>query len=163
MKGDDSQKENENVCDRSIDRKCLSQRSIDEVIKTKKHHAAKSDLEVNEHPGMEFRSAVWDGYQVSFTTITGEAPPASVFQGLPDNMCQTPHWGYVFKGKIVLKYKDREETISAGDAYYMEPGHVPIFLEKKTEWLEFSPKEEMDKTMAVIMENMKKMAAKKPE
>jgi len=32
-----------------------------------------------------------------------------------------------------------------------------------TEWLEFSPKEEFDKTNAVIMENFQKIMAEKPK
>ena len=69
----------------------------------KKTHAAREDLEVNEIAGvMETRTAVWDGYQASFTTIKGESDPSPLFQGLPDNMCQAPHWGYIFKGKMVL-------------------------------------------------------------
>jgi len=113
---------------------------------------------------MESRSTEWEGYQVSFTTVKKEqSNPSPLFKGLPDNMCQTPHWGYVFKGKMVVRYKDREETINAGEAYYMEPGHVPAYVAEGTEWLEFSPKEEMDKTMAVILENFKKMATEKPK
>jgi hypothetical protein len=127
----------------------------------KKTHASRSDLEATEIPGMlESREAEWNGYQVSFTKTFQEADQqlfAQLFDGLPEGMCQTPHWGYVFKGKIILKYKDREETISAGDAYYMEPGHIPTFIEEGTEFLEFSPKEAQDQTMAVIMKNMQKM------
>ena len=43
-----------------------------------------------------------------------------------------------------VKYKDREETPIAGDAYYIGPGHVPTYVESGTEFFEFSPKEKMD-------------------
>jgi len=63
-----------------------------------------------------------------------------------------------------MKYKGREETINAGDAFYMEPPHVPTYIEEGTEWLIFSPKKEEDEVKAVVMENMKKgVTAKKPE
>jgi hypothetical protein len=127
----------------------------------KKTHASRNDLEANVIPEMmETRSAVWNGYQVSFTTTLQDADQqlfTQLLDGLPDGMCQTPHWGYVFKGKVVLKYNDREETISAGDAYYMEPGHIPTFIEAGTEFLEFSPKAAQDQTMAAVMKNMQKM------
>jgi hypothetical protein len=124
-------------------------------------HASRNDLEATEIPRMmESRAAVWNGYQVNFTKILQDADQqlfTQLFDGLPSGMCQTPHWGYVFTGKIILKYKDREETITAGNAYYMEPGHVPTFMEAGTEFLEFSPKAEQDQTMAVIMKNMQQM------
>jgi hypothetical protein len=65
---------------------------------------------------------------------------------------------------MIIRYKDREETITAGDAYYMEPGHVPIYTEEGTEYLIFSPKKEIDEVMAVWDENLKKgKTAKKPK
>jgi WD40 repeat protein len=47
-----------------------------------------------------------------------------LFVGLPDNMCQSAHWGYLFKGKLRFTYKDHDEVISAGEAYYAPPGHT---------------------------------------
>jgi hypothetical protein len=122
----------------------------------KKHHAAKKDLA---------RSHEWGGYSVSIIKELKELGDVSpLLEGLPDNMCHAPHWGYVFKGKMVIKYKDREETITAGDAYYMEPGHVPIYTEEGTEYLIFSPKKEVGEVMAVWEENLNKgITAKKPE
>ena len=28
----------------------------------------------------------------------------ALLEGLPNNMCHCPHWGYVVKGKMVLKW-----------------------------------------------------------
>jgi hypothetical protein len=132
----------------------------------KKTYASKSDLPVTEIPDtMESRSVEWNGYQVSFITFKREFKKEMIipiFEGLPDNMCQAPHWGYIFKGKMIVKFKDREETLNAGDAYYMEPGHVPTYVEEGTEFLEFSPKVEFDKTMAITTKNMEKMMKQKP-
>ena len=55
-----------------------------------------------------------------------------------------------------IKYPDREETIEAGEAYYMSPGHLPLF-EEDTEVVEFSPKGEYRKTMEVAERNMAAM------
>jgi quercetin dioxygenase-like cupin family protein len=68
-------------------------------------------------------------------------------------MCQSPHWGYVFKGRIRLKRKDGDVVPKTGDVYYIEPGHVPIF-EEDTEVLEFSPKKEYQQTIDVVARNM---------
>lgn len=54
---------------------------------------------------------------------------ASMFADLPEGRCQSPHWGYVLKGKIKITYADREEILEAGQAYYLPPGHVPTVLE----------------------------------
>jgi len=59
---------------------------------------------------------------------------------ITDDMCQTPHWGYILKGKMTINFKDYKETISVGEAYYLAPGHIPM-LEAGTEMVEFSPKE----------------------
>ncbi len=131
----------------------------------KKTHAAKKDLSVTEVPGVvEIHSTEWGGYSVNFAKWKELGDMSPLLEGLPDNMCDVPHWGYLFKGKMVLKYKDRVETINAGDAFYMEPGHVPTFTEEGTEWLTFSPKKEDAELNAVFMENLKKgKTAKKPE
>ena len=93
------------------------------------------------------------GYTAGFTTFLGDMDPAPMFKGLPDDRCQCPHWGYVLKGKITFRFADSEETYDAGDAYYVPPGHVPVMFEG-CEVVEFSPTEELGKTMEVIMRNM---------
>src|SRR4029078_5153386 len=66
------------------------------------------------------------GYTVGFEEFTADADPAELFRGLPDDRCQSPHWGYVLEGRIVFRYEDREETVEAGQAYYAPPGHLPL-------------------------------------
>ena len=127
----------------------------------KKTHASRSDLEVTEIPDqLESRSTEWNGYHVTFATTKKDMDEgffAQLFEGLPDGMCHTPHWGYMFKGKMTIKYQDREETLNAGDAYYIEPGHFLTYAEAGSEYLEFSPKKEFEQTMAVIMKNVQKL------
>jgi len=47
----------------------------------------------------------------------------------------------------------------AGDAFYTPPGHVPALHEAGTEFVLFSPAEELRKTQAVMMKNMESMLA----
>jgi mannose-6-phosphate isomerase-like protein (cupin superfamily) len=56
-------------------------------------------------------------------------------------MCQCSHYGNVLRGRMRVRYADREEAVEAGDAYYLVPGHAPM-MEAGTEIVEFSPKEE---------------------
>ena len=65
-----------------------------------------------------------DHYTVGFETYTADADLAPLFAGLPDDMCQCPHWGYVLEGKLTYRYADgTEDTIESGEAYYARPGH----------------------------------------
>jgi len=128
-------------------------------------HASKNDMPIAiSNELYEVRTIEADDYIVSFFTLKADwEPPALLFKGLPNDMCQSPHYGYVFKGQIVLKYVDHEETIKAGEAYYMKPGHIPIRGVKGTEFLEVSPKAENERTMAVVTKNMKALQAQKPK
>lgn len=129
----------------------------------KETHVSKSDMSViTSNELMEVRSIDWGDYTVSFFKIKEDWDPSPLmFKGLPDDRCQAPHYGYVLKGKARMKYKDHEETFSAGEAYYTKPGHIPGHIEKGTEFFEVSPKEENEKTMAVVLKNMKELQAKK--
>ena len=47
-----------------------------------------------------------------------------MFAELPDGACQEPHWGYVLRGSVTMRYTDgTSETLRAGQAYYIRPGH----------------------------------------
>jgi len=108
---------------------------------------------VTSMEGFEFRSEELGGYTVGFQSTSVDADVAPFFQGLPDDRCQAPHWGYVFKGKITFRYADREETYEAGDAYYAPPGHTPVLFDG-CELVEFSPTDELGKTLEVVMKNI---------
>ena len=94
------------------------------------------------------------GYTVGFESYSEESDPAELFNGLPDDRCQSPHWGYVLSGKVAFRYADREETYTGGDAYYAPPGHTPLFF-AGTEVVEFSPSEAFDETIGVVTENLR--------
>jgi cupin domain len=101
---------------------------------------------------LESRSEELGGYTVEFTTFRADADATPFFKGLPDDRCQSPHWGYVLKGEVTLRYADREETFEAGDAYYGPPGHIPL-VKAGTEIVEFSPTEEYRRTLEVLAKN----------
>ena len=76
----------------------------------------------------------------------------SLLKGLPGDACPCPHWGFVFKGSFVVHYADHDETVVAGDAFYLAPGHVPVFLEE-TEMFELSPADDLRKVLEVVNAN----------
>lgn len=64
---------------------------------------------------------------------------AEMFAGLPDGACQEDHWGYTLKGSVTVRYTDgRTETLSAGQAYHLRPGHN-VHIDDDAEFVEFTP------------------------
>jgi hypothetical protein len=98
-----------------------------------------------------------DGYTVSFTSLLEDIDATPLMEGLPDDRCQCPHWGYVFKGKMTARYADHDEVFEAGDAFYTPPGHVPVKNEPGTEFVWFSPSEELRTAEAAMIKNMQSM------
>jgi hypothetical protein len=90
---------------------------------------------------------------VEFTSFREDGDATQLFKGLPDDRCQSPHWGYVLPGKLTFQYADRDETYEAGDAYYGPPGHIPR-VTAGTEVVEFSPSEEYSRTLEVLARNL---------
>lgn len=111
---------------------------------------SKQDLPiVMELPDGEIRSAKWGSMIVELGSTQAEVDATPYFRGLPDDRCQCPHWGYVLKGRMRLRFADREEVYAAGDAYHAPAGHTPI-LEAGTEYIEFSPAEAYRQTMEMM-------------
>jgi hypothetical protein len=98
-----------------------------------------------------------DGYTVTFTSLVEDIDATPFMKGLPDDRCTCPHWGYVIKGKMTARYADRDEVFEAGDAFYTPAGHVPVQNEPGTEFVSFSPSEELHTAEAVMMQNMQAM------
>ena len=102
---------------------------------------------------MEGRYEEVGGYTIGFETFREAADGTPLFKGLPDDRCQSPHWGYVLEGKVTFRYADRDEVYESGDAYYAPPGHIPV-VAAGTELVEFSPTEEYGRTMEVVGRNL---------
>ena len=94
-----------------------------------------------------------DGYTVNFVTIREDYDLAPMLSVLPGGLCQCPHWGVVFKGRLTVTYADHSETIEAGEAYYMSPGHTPAAV-AGTEFVQFSPAKELAAVMDAVMKGM---------
>jgi hypothetical protein len=118
-----------------------------------------SATQVEEFGPVTDRSDEIEGYNVNFTSFHEDIDATPLMKGLPDDRCQCPHWGYVVSGKVTFRYADRDEIFEAGDAFYTPPGHVPVTHEPGTEFVMFSPAEELRKTEAVMMKNMQAMQA----
>jgi hypothetical protein len=92
-----------------------------------------------EGGGVELRADEIGGdMTVSFIRVPAGWDLGPMLVGLPDDLCQCPHWGYVLTGRLRLAMKDGEEIIEAGQAFYWSPGHAPMALED-SEYVELSP------------------------
>jgi hypothetical protein len=87
---------------------------------------------------------------VAFFRLKQGADFGPALTGLPDDMCQCPHWGYLLKGRIKMKTKSGDEFYEAGQAFYWPPGHSPSALED-TEYVDFSPSEDFAAVIRHIM------------
>lgn len=77
-----------------------------------------------------------------------------LLKGLTDDLCQCPHWGYMLDGSMHVRYTDgTEETIEAGEMYYLPPGHT-VWFEEDGRSVEFSPKDEMNEVLAHVEQQM---------
>ena len=100
--------------------------------------------------GLELRFSPVGSMTLSFYQIPKSTDFASLLKGLPEDMCQCPHYGYLLKGKMLVRTKTGEEIVETGQVFYMGPGHVPEFLED-CELFEFAPTAEFNQMMEHIM------------
>jgi hypothetical protein len=101
-----------------------------------------------EGPGTKMHMQTgWGGMAVAYNVMPG-ADSRPMLKGMPNDSCPAPHWGYLIKGSMKMIYDDgTEETISAGDVFYMPAGHNGISTEE-LEWIEFSPEKELQQVFA---------------
>jgi mannose-6-phosphate isomerase-like protein (cupin superfamily) len=104
----------------------------------------------------EDRTEDLGGYTVNFVSILQDHDLGPMLAGLPGGHCSCPHWGYLVKGKLTVRYGDREETIEAGEAFYMPPGHVPAAT-AGSEIVQFSPTSQLQTVEAAITRAMQQM------
>jgi quercetin dioxygenase-like cupin family protein len=112
--------------------------------------------EVADYGPAEDRTDHFDGYTINFTAIREDSDLAPLLKGLPGDSCQCPHWGYMLAGRMTARYADHDEIIEPGDAFYMPPGHVPA-AEAGSEFVMFSPKDELAISEAALRANMQRL------
>lgn len=67
---------------------------------------------------------------------------APLLQGLENDLCQAPHWGYLIEGALTVTYTDGTmEEPQAGDMFYWPPGHT-VKVDQDAEFVLFSPQHE---------------------
>jgi hypothetical protein len=111
---------------------------------------AKDDVDVRmEIPGATIRQRKEFGDVSGYGKISGEyftlsagVDTTPLFEGLEDNLCQSPHWGYVLRGQITTTdASGNRETVGANDLFYWPPGHN-VKVDEDAEIVMFSPQHE---------------------
>ena len=78
---------------------------------------------VLEGGGVEIRAREIGGdMMLAFIRVPAGWDLAPLLVGLPDDLCQCPHWGYLLSGRLKLATKDGDELFEAGQAFYWSPG-----------------------------------------
>lgn len=121
----------------------------------------KEDIPVTmEAPGTTMRGlSGYGGMTVAFNEIPAGTDFSPLLQGLKNNSCHCPHWGYMVEGELLIKYDDKtEETLTTGDVFYLPPGHTAIVL-KDMKFLDFSPEKELNEVMSHIAKKMAELSS----
>ena len=92
--------------------------------------------------------------QGAYLTVPAGTDFCPLLEGLENDHCQCPHWGFLIEGRIVVNYQDgSEETVEAGEFYYWPPGHT-VRMEATTKQVEFSPKDAMHEVLDHVISRM---------
>ena len=111
---------------------------------------AKQDIPVRiDAPGAIARQKTGFGDATGYGTISGEyfslgagTDIAPLLQGLENDLCQSPHWGYLLQGALTVTYADGgSEALNGGDLFYWPPGHT-VKVGEDAEVILFSPQHE---------------------
>lgn len=85
----------------------------------------------------------WGGMTVDMNKAPAGTDFTPLLEGLENDHCQVPHWGYVIEGAVQIVYEDKsKEVFSEGEVFYMKAGHTAVVL-KDLKLVTFSPEEGM--------------------
>ena len=71
-------------------------------------------------------------------------------QGLDNDSCHCPHWGYVLEGAMLVIYDDgKEELLTKGDVFYMPSGHTAI-VKEDVKLIDFNPTKEFNEVITHV-------------
>jgi hypothetical protein len=93
------------------------------------------------------RSTIFEDMAVNLVQVPKGTDFGPLLEGLPGDRCQCPHWGYLLKGRIHVRYADTQETIEAGEVFYWQPGHTG-WVDEDTSFVELSPAAAMKDLLA---------------
>lgn len=101
----------------------------------------------------------WGGMAVDINRAPAGTDFTPLLQGLENDKCQVPHWGYIIEGAVRIIFEDgSEELFAEGEAFFMKSGHTAV-VEKDLFLVSFSPEHEMHGLVDHINEKVAEMQA----
>ena len=99
----------------------------------------------------------WGGMAVDINKAPAGTDFSPLLEGLENDKCQVPHWGYVIEGSVQIIFEDgTEEVFAEGEAFFMKPGHTAVVLEDLF-LVSFSPEDHMHELVDHINEKVTAM------
>ena len=90
-----------------------------------------------------------------YFSLSAGVDTTPLFQGLENDLCQSPHWGFVLQGKITTTdAKGTQETVNTNDLFYWPPGHN-VKVDADAEIIMFSPQHEHSHVINHMIEKVK--------
>jgi hypothetical protein len=67
---------------------------------------------------------------------------ATLYRGLPDDMCPCEHWAYLVRGRLRYRFSvGKPREVEAGEAFHLRAGHLAEVFED-AELIEFTRAED---------------------
>lgn len=108
-------------------------------------------------PGASFCRRDYGDMAVAQVKLAAGVDATPLLEGLPQDRCQVPHWGYMLDGSIQVSYTDgTKEVCRAGDVFFWPAGHT-VRVEEDATFVEFSPKGPIDDLYAHIRRKTAKL------
>ena len=124
---------------------------------------AKENIEVKmEIPGAVIRQRIDFGdatglgkISCEYFSLSAGVDTTPLFMGLEENLCQSPHWGYVLRGELTTTDAEGiQETVTANDMFYWPAGHN-VKVNADAEIVMFSPQHEHSHVINHMIEKTK--------
>ena len=104
-------------------------------------HMTAKEIQPNPNTGLTNLSGI-GGMTIGYIEVNEPMDFSPLFEGLPQDMCPSPHWGYVLEGDLRIIYADgKEEKVKAGEVFYWPAPHTGI-IDNSVKFIDFSPDEE---------------------
>jgi hypothetical protein len=111
---------------------------------------SKNDVDVRmQIPGATIRQQMdfgsvngYDRICAEYFSLAKGVDTRPLLKGLEGDACQSPHWGFVLRGRVTATDANgRDETAAANDLFYWPPGHN-VRVDEDAELIMFSPQHE---------------------